>query len=266
MIDDTQVVGDAPVGTVVGTLSAQDVDGDALTYSLDDDAGGRFTVDQNTGAIRTTEVYGSADRGNHSVVARVTDAEGLSTTRTFTLTITDTKKGLATGRNGDDTLSAVASDGDGTHMDGKAGNDRLEGGRYDDRLVGNFGDDVLIGGGGADQFRFFGNQIEGRSDTDQVLDLNFGEGDTLVFGDFGAGTFVKSGGVNAFNGGSSAVLDSYGDIVSAAAASDLVTARRGGAESGDLLLSVTDADGQVQTVHVLGGWAQYVMAGGTDGL
>jgi Ca2+-binding RTX toxin-like protein len=200
------------------------------------------------------------------VVARVTDPDGLSSVRTFTLTITDTKKANASGRSGDDSLFAVASDGDGTHMDGGAGNDRLEGGKYDDRLVGNRGDDVLFGGGGADQFRFFGTQIEGGSDTDRVLDLNFREGDTLVFGDFGAGTFVKSGGVNAFSGGTAAILDSYGDIVSAAAASTLVTARRAAADSNDLLLSVVNASGQVQTVSILGGWAQYVMAGGTDGL
>jgi hypothetical protein len=56
VIDDNQVSGKAPAGTVVGTLAASDVDGDTLTYSLDNDGGGRFTVDPCDGR-------GAHDRG-----------------------------------------------------------------------------------------------------------------------------------------------------------------------------------------------------------
>jgi Ca2+-binding RTX toxin-like protein len=219
-----------------------------------------------TGAVRTTEAFDQADQGEHLIVARATDPDGLSITKSLTLVITDARMANVSGRGGNDTLNAVAGDGDGTHLDGKGGNDLLQGGRYDDRLVGGAGDDTLLGGGGADQFRFFGNQIEGRSDLDLVLDLNFGEGDLLVFGEFGRGTFRDVGGVNAYSGGTAATLDSYSDIVAAAAASDLVTASRAAPESNDLLLSVMDADGQVQNISITGGWSQYVMAGGTDGL
>ena len=45
------VLENAAVGTAVGvTAFADDADGsDTVTYSLDDDAGGRFTIDANTG-------------------------------------------------------------------------------------------------------------------------------------------------------------------------------------------------------------------------
>lgn len=68
-------------GTVVAQVSVSDQDqGDAHTYALVDDAGGRFTIDANTGAIRVADGgrldYESA--ASHGVTVRVTDAGGLS--------------------------------------------------------------------------------------------------------------------------------------------------------------------------------------------
>jgi hypothetical protein len=77
---------------------------------------------------------------------------------------------------------------------------------------------------------------------------------------------LKANGVNAFNGGTSAILDSFGDIVAAAGASNLVTAKRASQSNDNLLLSISDADGQIQTISITGGWSQYVLAGGTEGL
>jgi hypothetical protein len=34
----------------------------------------------------------------------------------------------------------------------------------------------------------------------------------------------------------------------------------------DLRLSVLDVDNQLQTISIVGGWEQYALAGGTDGL
>jgi hypothetical protein len=89
-----------------------------------------------------------------------------------------------------------------------------------------------------------------QSDLDRIFDLNFGQGDSLVFNNFGANTFFKANGVNAFNGGTSAILDSFGDIVAAAGASNLVTAKRASQSNDNLLLSITDADGQIQTISI----------------
>lgn len=118
----------------------------------------------------------------------------------------------------------------------------------------------------ADQFRFFGDQIEGSSDTDRIFDLNFNEGDKLVFGKFGAGTFEDEGGVNAFSGGSAAIISSYEGIVNAAAGSESVTAFRQGSGNDNLVFRVIDADGQIQDIVITGGYSQYIAAGGSDGL
>ena len=75
-------------GTVVGAVSATDPDaGDTLSYTLLDDAGGRFAIDPATGEITVADGslldYETADQ--HSVVVEVTDAGGLSDTETFSI-------------------------------------------------------------------------------------------------------------------------------------------------------------------------------------
>jgi Ca2+-binding RTX toxin-like protein len=171
-----------------------------------------------------------------------------------------------TGKSGDDDLRANYSDNDGTMIRGNGGNDTLRGGSDNDILIGGRGDDWLWGGRGAGQFRFFGNEIDGPSDRDRIFDLTFGEGDTLVFGNFGGGTFTKAAGLNGFGNGTSAIISSWEGLVNAAAFSDLVTATRGGANNDNLLLKITNATGQVQEIMITNGWSQYLAAGGSDGL
>jgi Ca2+-binding RTX toxin-like protein len=143
---------------------------------------------------------------------------------------------------------------------GNAGDDVLIGGNFADLLIGGLGDDRLTGGGGADQFRFFGNQIDGASDTDRILDLNFAEGDTLVFGSFAGGTFFKANGVNAFDGGRAAILDSWSDIVAADRASDRISASGTGTNGEDLLLQIVNGTGQIENIVIAGGFARYQSA------
>jgi Ca2+-binding RTX toxin-like protein len=169
------------------------------------------------------------------------------------------------GTSGKDRLAAT-HDPRGTALNGGLGDDQLRGGKHADILVGGHGDDLLTGGTGADQFRFFGTQIDGASDRDRITDLSFAQGDVLVFGSFAAGTFSDAAGVNAWGDGSAASISSYAGIVKSAAASDKVTAFREAAGSGNLVLRVIDADGQVQDVVLQGGYAQYLAAGGIDGL
>jgi Ca2+-binding RTX toxin-like protein len=171
------------------------------------------------------------------------------------------------GKAGDDDIRA-ALDADGTMLRGGAGDDILRGGRYNDILIGGSGDDWMFGGIGADQFRFFGNEIEGAKDRDRIFDLAFGDGDVLVFGSYAAGTFTKGmAGVNGFSSGTAAVISSYEGIVNAATFSDNVTAKRASLYNDNLLLIVTNGtNGAQQEILITGGWSQYVAAGGTDGL
>jgi Ca2+-binding RTX toxin-like protein len=172
-------------------------------------------------------------------------------------------KSSVSGTSGNDDISAT-NNFNGTLLSGGDGNDILRGGRNDDVLVGGAGDDQMFGGAGADQFRFFGTQIGGTSDTDFIRDLNFGDGDTIVLGSFGANTFSDTSGVNAFSGGTSASISSYEGLVQAAAGSDSVTAFRQGAGNNNLVFQITDADGQIQNIVITGGYSQYLAAGGTD--
>ena len=81
----------AVAGSTVGiTALATDDDGtDAVSYSLDDSAGGRFAIDPTTGIVT---VAGTIDRevaGNYDITVRATSTDGSSTTRIFSITIGD---------------------------------------------------------------------------------------------------------------------------------------------------------------------------------
>ncbi|MHB8863840.1 MAG: cadherin domain-containing protein [Pirellulaceae bacterium] len=78
-------------GTVVGiTAFADDPDAmDSVTYSLDDDAGGRFAIDGGTGVVT---VAGSLDRemaASYDITVRATSTDSTSSTRDFTILLTD---------------------------------------------------------------------------------------------------------------------------------------------------------------------------------
>ncbi len=81
-------------GTLVG-ITANAFDSDAttntVTYLLDDSAGGRFTIDANTGVVTVANSsllnYESAT--SHSITVRANSVDGSSSTQTFTITLTD---------------------------------------------------------------------------------------------------------------------------------------------------------------------------------
>ena len=80
-------------GTAVGvTALATDADGtDTVTYSLTDDAGGRFTIDANTGVVTVADSslldYETAT--SHSVTVQATSSDGSTSTETFAINLTD---------------------------------------------------------------------------------------------------------------------------------------------------------------------------------
>ena len=83
----------AGIGATVGiTALATDADGsDSVTYSLADDAGGRFAIDAATGVI-TVAGLGVLDfesATSHDVTVRATSTDGSTSTETFTINLTD---------------------------------------------------------------------------------------------------------------------------------------------------------------------------------
>jgi hypothetical protein len=82
---------DAAPGTVAGiTAFASDPDGtDAITYSLTDDAGGRFTIDPHTGVVT---VAGGLDResaASYTIEVTATSTDGSIESRNFTIAVDD---------------------------------------------------------------------------------------------------------------------------------------------------------------------------------
>ncbi len=78
-------------GTMVGvTAQAKDPDSpDSVSYSLDDDAGGRFAIDSLTGAVM---VAGGIDRetaGSYDITIRATSSDGSFSTVTLAIAISD---------------------------------------------------------------------------------------------------------------------------------------------------------------------------------
>ncbi|WP_338416311.1 cadherin domain-containing protein [uncultured Sphaerotilus sp.] len=83
---------DDPVGTVVGlTALAQDLDAtaNAVTYSLSDNAGGRFDIDANTGVVTIARALDAETAQSHSIVVRALSADGSVQLQTFSIAVRD---------------------------------------------------------------------------------------------------------------------------------------------------------------------------------
>ena len=155
----------------------------------------------------------------------------------------------------DDDLRATGND---SQLVGGGGNDILRGGKGDDILVGGSGDDKLYGGAGADQFRFFGNQIDGASDTDAIYDLNFGYGDTLVFGQYNGLFSTDAPGLNGFASGDSAIISTYEGLAAAYEAPGGRITFTGNPTSNLLIISFDNGAGATQTLRITGGYDAFV--------
>ncbi len=86
------VTENATIGTTVG-ITAFASDGDAtnsgVTYSLTDDAGGRFAINSTTGVVT---VAGAIDReagATQAITVRATSADGSIATQSYTITVND---------------------------------------------------------------------------------------------------------------------------------------------------------------------------------
>ena len=79
-------------GTVVGTATPTDPDsGDTFTYSLTDDAGGRFAINSSTGVITVADgtLLDFSAANGHNITVRVTDSGGLTYDEVMNLDVTE---------------------------------------------------------------------------------------------------------------------------------------------------------------------------------
>ena len=81
----------SPAGTATGlTVSALDADATAIvTYSLDDDAQGRFAIDSSTGQLTVLGELDFESQLSHSVSVRALSSDGSQSTQSFVIQVQD---------------------------------------------------------------------------------------------------------------------------------------------------------------------------------
>lgn len=85
-----RIAENAELGTVIGQLSGVDPDfGDSLSYSLVDDAEGRFQIVGDQLQVKDGSRLDFEDESSHPVTIRVTDAGGLSRETVFAIALTN---------------------------------------------------------------------------------------------------------------------------------------------------------------------------------
>jgi Ca2+-binding RTX toxin-like protein len=138
-------------GTVVGTLSATDVDSGVLTYSLLDSAGGRFALSGNRILVADRVLLDFEQAASHVIQVRIADDQGASSTRTFVIGLLDLSPERLLGDARPNTLSGGSSH---DVLDGAGGADRLLGGAGNDIYAVTAGD-ILVeaADGGSDLVR-----------------------------------------------------------------------------------------------------------------
>lgn len=77
---------------LAGNAAGTDIDpGDSLTFSLTNDAGGRFAIDLNTGQLTVADgsLLNFEAASSHGITVRVTDSGGLSYDKSFIVGVND---------------------------------------------------------------------------------------------------------------------------------------------------------------------------------
>ncbi|NDC59746.1 MAG: hypothetical protein EBZ50_13175, partial [Alphaproteobacteria bacterium] len=203
-------------GAVVGKLNVIDSDaGERFTYSLSDNADGRFGIN-SVGQIIVLD--GSRidfeTAKVHSITVRVLDSGGAEAVQTFAVAVSNVT-GQVVGGTAADTLDGTSEE---DFVLGLAGDDRLTGRAGADRLVGGAGTDTAdyatsTAGVDVDLTRT-GAQSGGFAQGDilsGVENVTGSIGDDILTGDAGVNVLRGAGGDDRFDGGGGAdTLDGGG--------------------------------------------------------
>ncbi|WP_417457610.1 hypothetical protein [Kordiimonas sp.] len=222
-LNGSSVMENAP-GAAIGTVSATDPDGDAISYSVTDS---RFEIVGTTLKLKDGVSLDYEDDKSVRVGVNATDTAGNSSRIYFNIIVGDVRETTGTddaeqltGSNDDDNVFAAGGNdtveaGDGRDtIDGGAGDDSLSGGNDDDRIKGGDGDDLVDGGSGRDTLR------GGVGDDD----VRSGDDNDKVFagvGDAGNDTISGGSGNDSLGGGAG------DDSISGDEGDDLIWGRDG---------------------------------------
>jgi len=194
-LSQNSIAENSATGTVVAQLSTADSDSDTHTYSLIDDAEGRFVIEGNelkvadgskldfeattshTIKIRTADNGEPAQSFEKELVIDVTDIEDNTVTSTTNHRLGATKENL--NLVGEDAIDGIGNDL----------NNRIIGNNAKNRIIGKAGNDVLMGGGGNDVL--IGNEGRDRLAGNQGNDmLNGGKAIDTMNGGPGNDTYI----------------------------------------------------------------------------
>jgi uncharacterized lipoprotein YbaY len=161
LLENSTVLEHTIPNAAVGRLSAVDPDsGETFTYSLIDDAGGRFKIVDNILRVADGLKIDFEQQKVHNLKVLVTDSGGKTFEKTFIISVRNADVEVVHGSSGDDLI--VSGDGD-DFLGGETGNDTLASGG---------GTDVLTGGAGHDVFLFNTGSTGG---IDIITDFNASE-------------------------------------------------------------------------------------------
>jgi ELWxxDGT repeat protein len=177
-------------GTVVGDLSTTDPNvGDTFTYTLLDDAGGRFALAGNQIRVANGLLLDFEQAASHDIQVRAMDSAGNTFTKSLTITVDDVNPEIITGDAANNILfgGALADTLKGQSgadtLNGGSGNDSLDGGTEADYLNGGLGRDIMTGGLGADVFDFNAIKDSGKTaaSRDVIKDFKHGQDKIDIF-------------------------------------------------------------------------------------
>ncbi|MFD1159023.1 Hint domain-containing protein [Roseovarius aestuarii] len=137
-------------GTIVADVTnVIDADGDiGHTFVLTDDAGGKFTIDANSGEISLVGDHDASTAYSDTVTVEVTDPSALTYSETIGISIgSDTGDDTVTGPHHQNIMYGL---GGHDQLTGGSGDDAIYGGTDNDTLDGSTGGDTLVGGSGSD--------------------------------------------------------------------------------------------------------------------
>jgi Ca2+-binding RTX toxin-like protein len=154
-----EAVEDADAGTVVGYLSALDPDlNGSHTFSLINDAGGRFVLVGNEIRVANGVALDFEQATSHNITVRIADEAGLLANQTLTIDVLNQAQEFVDGTAARDTIVGGALNdrlfglGGNDILSGGGGNDVLDGGAGNDQMGGGAGADYMAGGAGSDAY------------------------------------------------------------------------------------------------------------------
>ncbi|MBJ6124934.1 Ig-like domain-containing protein [Microvirga splendida] len=156
VLSNTAVEENATAGTLVGALEGFDVDRDTLTFSLTNDADGRFAISNGRVVVKDGVRLDHEQATAHTLTVQVKDGSNAAYQETFIVDVKDDPRERAIG---------------------SSSSDLLKGGSGRDTLWGRLGNDQLTGGSGKDVFVFDTKPHKSRN-KDKLVDFKV-EDDTI---------------------------------------------------------------------------------------